>query len=443
MWTLALLALSCGPSRTPQGFVRTDPHPTVGEKNLLLVLLDDVSADRVSPYGGPARMPTLDGLASQGVRLDQAYAYATCSPTRSALLTGRYTRRTGIGFNVKSDATSGLPHDETLVPELLRDAARPWTSAGIGKWHLTPHEERSVADPRAQGFASFEGPLGNLLVPETYTDYTWYTSDGRIEPHQTAYLTTREVDAALAHVARLPEPWFLYLSLHAPHAPFHAPPEALVTIPVAPDAPIADRYDAMLEAADHELGRLLDAVDLTDTVVMVLGDNGTPRKAVRPPRRPGQGKNSFWEGGIRVPWIVAGPGIPAGQRRDGFVSVVDVYPTVAAMAGLRPERTEAPLDGRSLWPLVLEGDRTGRDELFVERYDPAHPKSSWTVLRHGALKLVRDGEEGTMVFDMRHGPEGRRLPSAEAAGPLLSRLESLEASLARDPKQTMRVNSSK
>lgn len=452
MWLLAGLGLACGPARTSQGFVRTPARAEIADKNVLLVVLDDVGVDRLASYGThptPAQTPTLDRLATQGTRFERAYAYATCSPTRAALLTGRYTRRTGIGFNVKFDADGGLPHDETLIPEMLRDAARPWSVAGIGKWHLTPFDRQSIDDPHAQGFTTYAGALGNLLEPQRYDDYTWYADDGTVQTHQTTYLTTREVDAAIEQVTRLPEPWFVYLSLHAPHAPFHAPPEALLRAPLPSDASVPDRYDAMLEAADRELGRLLAAVDQTDTVVVVLGDNGTPRDAARPPQRSSRAKNSYWEGGIRVPWIMAGPGVPANHTEPALVSVLDVFPTLADMAGLRPGRASAPVDGHSLWPLLLDGDRTGRESVFVERHNPTHRKSSWVVLHEGDLKLVRDGANAPVLYDLRgDSVEGRRVSTqrlerepalATALERMTERVAQLEAELAKDPRHLART----
>lgn len=436
-WFLvSLLACRAGGSLVP-----APPRPGVEGRNVLLVVLDDVGTDRIASYGEhpvPARTPTLDRLAASGVRLSRAYAFPTCSTTRAALFTSRYGRRTGVSFNVKSDADEGLPHREVTIPEILGASTVPYTSAGVGKWHLEPRDKQSTADPLAQGFSSFAGPLGNLRSHESFYDYAWHARDGSVEPHTTTYLTTREIDEALALIETLPEPWFLYVSLHAPHHPWEAPPDALLAEPLPQDRrQLADLYDAMVEAADTELGRLVAQIDPSDTLVMVLGDNGTPNETIRPPTDPKRVKNSVFEGGIRVPWIVAGAGVPGGRVIDDLVSVVDVLPTLAEMSGLDVTQLSAPIDGRSLWPVLLDEPRGPRHPVFVEKYFPRGPKVSKQALVEERYKLIRHGDGFVGLFDLqdRH-IEGDNLLSApltDEAGAaharLLARLDALDREL--------------
>lgn len=433
--TLLALLLSCAPADPP--FVPTAPRADVAGRNVLVVLLDDVATDRIGVYGEharPAHTPTIDALAAQGLRFTEAYAYPVCSPSRAALLTGRHGRRTGIGFNVRPDADHALPGHEGTVAELMAAGQVPYTSAGLGKWHLQPRNGQTVQPILDQGFASWSGAMGNLVKPDSYTDYTWHHPDGTVEDHASAYLTTREVDEARRLVTTLPEPWFVLAALHAPHGPWSAPPAALLTSPVRDDAPIPDLYDATLEAADRELARLLAEVDLEDTLVVLLGDNGTPKDAVRPPILPKHAKGSVYEAGTRVPWIMAGVGIAPGTT-DALVHIVDLFPTFAEMSGTDPLRAEHPIDGTSLWPLLRGEAPTVRDHVFTEKYYTDNGDASIRALRDRRYKLVQReaGFEGFFDLQGRHddGPDllrgkGATLTEAEQVA-----YEALKAEMAR------------
>ncbi|HHO52749.1 MAG TPA: hypothetical protein ENK18_18205 [Deltaproteobacteria bacterium] len=425
LWLPPLCLGACRPAPA-----QLEPRPGVAGRNVLLVLLDDVGVDRIASYGvhpRPARTPTLDRLADRGVRFSRAYAFPTCSTTRSALLTSRYGRRTGVSHNVKSDASRGLPHREVTIAEVLGAGAVPYTSAGVGKWHLEPREVQSVADPLAQGFTSFSGPLGNLEADESFHDYTWHVGDGSVQTHTTTYLTTREIDEALALLQRLPEPWFLYLSLHAPHSPWDPPPDALLAEPLPVSARgLSDRYDAVLEAADTELARLMDQIDPSDTLVMVLGDNGTPGKVTRPPTNPRRAKGTVHEGGIRVPWIVLGAGVPGGRVIDERISVVDVLPTLAEMSGIDLDTLPAPIDGHSLWPLLLDEPHEPRPPVFIEKYFVNGPGASRQALIEDRYKLIRTGTGDESLFDLQarrtDGPDLLEAPLSPEAQEAYARL---------------------
>jgi len=442
MWTTLPLLLACSAPADPP-FTAGPQRAEVAGKNILVVLLDDVATDRIGVYGEhpqPARTPTIDALASRGLRFTEAYAYPVCSPSRAALLTGRHGRRTGIGYNVRPDADYELPAHEGAVGEMLAAGTTPYTSVGVGKWHLQPRNRQSIAHPKSFGFDQWSGAIGNLVLPDSYTDYRWYDDDGAVHDHESAYLTTREVDVALRLVQQTPEPWFVLAALHAPHFPWSAPPDHLVSEPVAPDASDSDLYDAMLEAADTELARLLDAVDLDDTLVVVLGDNGNPKEVVRPPLQSQHGKGTMYEAGVRVPWIMAGVGITPGVT-DELVHIVDLFPTFAEMAGSTPQRDGYPIDGRSLWPLVRGERDTHRATLFTEKYYTRNNRASLRMVRDDRYKLIErgGGKEGLHDLADRHddGPnllEAPLAPEAQAAYDALRReLTTTHQALGRSP----------
>jgi arylsulfatase A-like enzyme len=302
------------------------------------------------------------------VRFTSAYGEPVCSSARAALLTGRRPVHTGIGTTVEPGGV-GLSYGEVLLPEAL---GRP--SAAIGKWHL------NLGDPHAplrHGFDRFDGILDN---PTDYRDWP-HVSDGTVEL-STEYLVTAQADAAIDALDALPEPWFLYVAFSGAHGPVHTPPGNLFSVADPSDVP--GQGDAMIEALDHELGRLLDALD-PGTTVLVTSDNGTSGDLVRPPADPRRAKSSVYAGGTHVPLIVAGPGIGPGVS-DQLVHATDVFPTVLAIAGI--DVVGLALDGTSFAPRLYGATGGTRTCVVVEQFQPTGRRDTalldaeWTLVRH-------------------------------------------------------------
>lgn len=369
--------------------------------NLLVVLLDDIGLDKVGVYGmhpKPAPTPVLDRLASDGVRFTNAYAMPICSPTRAALLSGQLPRRTGVGHLVEPGQPTRWLVDTDTVPDVLaRSPLGPYTSAVTGKWHLA-----RLADthhPADLGFSVYAGAMANPNMaanPGQTQGYSYWEKNTQGELAFTdVYMTTDTTNDAIAQIASLPEPWFLYVPYNSAHEPWHRPPQELHTRTVLQRD--VDRMDAMIEAVDTELGRLLSA--MTDeqrarTTIVVLGDNGTQADVVRPPSDPSRGKGTLHEGGVRVPMIVASPHVHSpGSVSDAMVHVVDVLPTAAALAGVGLDDAE-PRDGISLLPLLAEPDVAWpRSFLYAEKFLPngfGPPDHLWATVRDSTHKLVLD-----------------------------------------------------
>jgi arylsulfatase B len=351
-----------------------EPEPSGVGENVLLVVLDDVGVDRLGVYAPPGeavRTPALDGLARQGVLFRNAFNQPVCTPGRATLLTGRRALHTGVGNNVHvRGRNTGLPRSEVTLPEALAEApGGPYTSTAIGKWHLSALDE-GVVDPRVHGFDHFDGLAGNArytALPAGQTDYFRWERihDGEVSIEE-GYLTTAQADAAIEAVRTLPEPWFVYLAFNAVHEPYHVPPAHLWSD--AEPVHEAGMADAMLEALDHELARVLAEVG-DDTWVFVTSDNGTSREAVRPPFRPRWAKGSLYSGGTQVPLLVSGPGVEPGVR-DDLVHATDVFASVLDVAGLAPSTLGLAVDGTSLVPL-LTGQRPslGRTCAVIDAFD--------------------------------------------------------------------------
>ncbi|MBM3992035.1 MAG: hypothetical protein FJ298_13645 [Planctomycetes bacterium] len=312
------LTLTCGGGGGTVG-------PPVGTQptNVLLIVADDFGVDMFSPYGAhPSSAPTpnLTALAAEGMLFEYFYSLPSCSPTRASVLTGRMPFRHGIGKPIDQWLPEhALQLDERTLPEVLKDgSATSIATSAVGKWHLGSEAEGGASHPNLQGVDWFAGTLGNLVFGSTYFDYSKVTNGGTSASR--TYVTTEQVDDALARIEAMPEPWFLYLGFNAPHTPLHAPPASLHTQQLSglpADTPNA-HYHAMVEAMDRELGRLLAGIPASvraNTTIVFLGDNGTPGNVMAAPSMPGNSKGSVYEGGVRVPLIVAGKHVDAPGTR--------------------------------------------------------------------------------------------------------------------------------
>ena len=410
--------------------------------NVLLIVADDVGTDKLAAYREhprTPRTPRLDALAAQGILFRNAYATPLCSSTRAALLTGRHGRRNGVGALVRGDGKWELPLEEVTLAELLERGGADYASAAIGKWHLSgPHTASALRHPNLQGFEHFAGVIQNLYfdgAPEASNYFHYHKIVDGVFTQVDEYATTVTTDDALAALARMPEPWFLYVAYNAAHAPLHVPPGS--DLPAG--APKSALYDAMVENLDQEIGRLLDGIPAEPrrrTLVVFLGDNGTDPNAILPPRDPEQGKATLYEGGINVPLLVAGPGVTRpGTVSNALVHVVDVLPTVAELAGIDPALTGKALDGRSFARVLSEPSSPGpRRFVYSERFEPLGPgpyRVDWRAVRDERYKLIElAGKQWFYDLHGRFDDGPARKPSA-LKGAERRRLEILQAELER------------
>ncbi len=416
--------------------VDTDSSPYTPGGNVMIVLADDLGVDVVRSYGlHPDAPPTpnLDALAAEGVRFTHAYAFPSCSPTRAAILTGRTARRTGVGRTVESDLdeVAELPLSEVILPEVLATAG--YASSAVGKWHLgTLSSANGARHPLDSGFGWYAGPFGNLgrmdlgglTLPGSY--WLWEKDDNGTITTNRRYVLTDEIDDAIARAQAMPEPWFLWVALTAPHAPFHVPPDHLTTLRPTLLSSDADKYRAMVEAMDTELGRLLASLSpelRARTTIVVMGDNGTPDEATLAPFDAQGAKASLHEGGSRVPLIVSGPGLSVGVS-DGLVQALDLFPTVLALAGVprtTPRLDGVALDGVSLLPTLRHPSVVLHDDIVNEQFAPNGP-GPWLhddrAVRDTRWRLIEDAIGDRVLYDVTAAGDIRDGEDLLAAGPL-------------------------
>lgn len=386
MWLLSVLTAA---------FVQGGGPPP---PNVLVVLLDDVGRDKLHAYGvSPSAPPTpnLDALAARGVLFRNAWAYHACSPTRAALLTGRHADRTGIGSVIRSGdgVYSPLDLSETTLPEALPG----YTSVALGKWHL-----RDLGDPDTHPLDSGFDAVSGYLGPNDYRCWSW-NINGTLVP-QTGYFPTELAGQAVETLRRVPEPYFVYYCPKMAHSPYHVPPAPLHT--QGQPTTTWGKHAAMSESIDTIVGRVLSAVDLETTYVFVMGDNGSPGEAVVPPFMFNQAKGSVYEGGVRVPLIVAGPGVARGQECDELVHVTDLFATIRELSGLGPPTSGAE-DSLSFAGQLTDPQQRGhRETLFVHKFPfPGLPGPDVRALRTRRWKIIhRAGAQRTELYDLIADP---------------------------------------
>lgn len=359
------------------------------QPNIVYIVADDLGwADVGYHHLSPIRTPNIDKLVSEGVELDRFYGCPVCSPSRACLMTGRSPMRYSMIYCVvRPWATYGVPPDERVLPEAFHDAGyQTWM---VGKWHLGQWNRKLV--PNQRGFDHFYGFLTGAIDYFKHTRYggvDWQRNGKTLV--QQGYSTDLFADEAVNLIQNRDRsrPFFLYLPFNAPHGPLEAPAELIQTY-----SGIRDRkrrtYAAMVTSLDAAIGRVVKALEASgasqNTILLFHGDNGgqTHKGAVNLPLR--AGKSTCFEGGIRVPAFLHAPGRIAGrQRSEQVLTNLDVFPTLAAAAGITPGNT-LPFDGRNMWPALNSGKRMPREDLFFaigERGVWAH------AIFHGPWKLV-------------------------------------------------------
>ena len=374
--------------------------------NIIVIITDDAGYADFG-FTGCTDFPTpnIDRLAAEGVVCTDGYVSASvCSPSRAGLMTGRYQQRFGHEMNLLAGttqyATDGLPLQERTIADRLR--ALGYRTGALGKWHLGVTGSHQ---PLSRGFDEYVGCLSGSRS-------FWYYDE--IPPHGKGvmrqsepvhelpgtYFTDLLADEATSFIMRNgADPFLLYLSFTAVHTPMHAQEQDLETFKDI--TPVRRRkLAAMTASLDRAVGQVLETLSVMglsdDTLIMFVNDNGGATNNASSNGIYRGMKGSKWEGGIRVPFIVAWPGhLPAGVDYEQPVSTLDILPTAVAAAGGTPD---ASIDGVNLLPF-LDGDEAG----------PPHERLFWrrsvaAAVREGDWKLIRVEGSEPMLFNLADDP---------------------------------------
>ncbi len=420
IWT-PLAGLSFWLAVSPNVGVSAEPR----KPNVVLIVADDLGWADVGWHGKEIKTPHLDGLAAAGAKLEQFYVQPVCTPTRAALMTGRYPMRHGLQVGVvRPWAQYGLPLEERTLPQALKEAG--YATAICGKWHLGHFRPEYL--PTRRGFDHQYGHYNGALDYFTHIrdgGFDWHRDDreSRDEGYST-HLIARESARIVAEHDRS-RPLFLYVPFNAVHAPHQVP--ARYKEPYAGLAEPRRTYAGMVAAMDEAVGQIVAAIDKKgmrrDTLFLFSSDNGGPapgRVTSNGPLRAGKG--TLYEGGVRVPAFAAWEGrIEAGSVVNAPLHAVDWYPTLLKLAGASLDQ-KLPLDGRDAWPAIAEGKATPHAEILLN----TSPNSG--AIRIGDWKLVLSGGRGASDEDEAGEPAPRRKGA---------RKESVELfNLADDPNES-------
>ena len=376
-------------------------------KNILLIIADDYGVDSSVLYnstnnGTLAPTPNITSLASSGVVFRNAYANPVCSPTRSCILTGQHGFRTGVGDIV--DLGTSLTTAAFTLPEAFTNGGVGHALAQFGKWHLA---SGTNAPRTVGGWTNYAGNLVGAIA--NYTNWT-KTVNGTSTAGNTNYATTDLVNDAVNWIsARGTNAWFVWAAFNAPHFPFHNPPAALCpSYPINTLTNNRRKFEAMTEAMDTEIGRLLAAVDRTNTHIIFIGDNGTPGGVIQSPYSSARGKDTLYEGGIHVPLVISSPSVvSAGRTNDTPVNAVDLFATILELAGTSVGSavpSSVKIDSQSLVPLLTSTNTIVR-RAYSEVFGPSVAANvGGRALRDDRYKLISFSNGVNEFYDLQTDP---------------------------------------
>lgn len=396
--------------------------------NFIFIMTDDQGYGDLGCYGHPTiKTPNIDRLADEGVRFTDFYARHKCSPARACLMSGAYNFRVGVGSIVYPNSSTGMVKETVTIPEMLKE--KGYTSALIGKWHLG-HTVGYL--PRDQGFDAYFGvpgtnhgdakthklpvadgfePTGGFTIEDYWADQgkgvhgrsTILMRDDKVIewPTDITQLTKRYTHEAVKFIgANKDKPFFLYIAHGTPHHPY--------TVDASFRGHSAHGlYGDMIEEIDWSVGEVMKALRANgiaeNTIIAFTSDNGADSKpdsngnVEMGSNLPLDGwKGSSQEGGVRVPFVVSWPGtLPAGKETGEMASLMDIFPTYAALAGINPV-TPQKIDGKNIFPIMqcLPGEKSPHEYLYY-----AGNTQRITGARNHRFKLMTG--KNARLYDLR------------------------------------------
>lgn len=408
--------------------------------NVLVILVDDLGYGDLSSYGATdLQTPHIDQLIGSGMRFDNFYANCpVCSPTRAALLSGKYPDRVGVPGVIRTypqDNWGFLDPQAMLLPKALWPAG--YHTALVGKWHLGL---TSPSTPNEMGFDYFHGFLGDMMDDyyhhRRHGNNYMYQNDQEIDPpgHATDLFTRWAIDYLNQRKAD-EKRFFLYLAYNAPHTPIQPPSDWLARVKDR-EPGISDRRArlvALIEHLDQGIGDVMNTLETNhqaeNTLVIFTSDNGGQLNVGGNCGDNRGGKQDMYEGGIRVPAGVVWPGvIPPGSRSNIVGMTMDIYPTLCDIAGTS---YGSDLNGLSLLPTLLAQKQPGLDRplVWVRREgNMRYQGRDYFAFREGPWKLVQNSPfEPYQLYHLERDP----METTDLAQPEQSRYRDLVRKLMR------------
>lgn len=390
----------------------TNVEAQISPPHIVVLLADDLGWGDVGYQGSEIDTPNIDALAERGTRFSQFYVQPVCSPTRGALLTGRYPMRLGLQCGVvRPWAEHGLPLDERTLPQALREIG--YKTAIVGKWHLGHNQPEYL--PLQRGFDQQYGHYNGALDYFTHDrdgGFDWHKNDERNndEGYTTDLIGREAVRIISTHDKS--QPLFLYVPFNAPHTPLQAPDDYLEKYSDWPNRQRAT-FAAMVDCMDTAIGDIVGALDdhefpASNTLIFFCSDNGgIKRLGSNGEFRAGKG--TLYEGGVRVPAImVLKDRVGANVEVDEPLHIVDLYPTLLNIASASVEQPKS-IDGKDAWQTIVSGAPSPHEFILhnVTPFAGALRMGDWKIVHNGQLganSVSRPEQERWELFNIKQDP---------------------------------------
>lgn len=380
--TILLLAISIFMICQSHLSAQTDPD----RPNILLIIADDLGVDYSNGYHEGQLMPTtptLDSLRSVGITFENVFAAPMCTPSRASIMSGKYGIKTGV-----QGTPGNLNIEHTSIFKAIEEATdNAYADAVIGKWHIS--NPANPDHPEEHSIDYYAGFLSSGV--EDY--YAWNKTKFGSTTLETTYATTYFTEEANEWINNNEQPWFCWVAHAAPHGPYHTPPEHMYSIPTTGNT--KRKYIAMIEALDYETNRMINSMDedvRENTIIIYLGDNGTPNNVLQDYPN-GHGKGTLYQGGVRIPMIIAGAKVSRkGERESALIHVADLYATILELAG--GELPGGIYNSLSFDHLLSNEEGPTRPYNYTEFRDQGEESFA---IRNAEYKLINFGD-GTQEF---------------------------------------------
>lgn len=412
---------------TSTGIVNISEKPVFSHHNILLMIADDLGADGLSLFNTNAAAsipytPNLTALGQSGVVFTHFYARPSCSQSRACLITGRDSFRTGVGCAISGSTTPSLRTNEYTLPRAFATNAPEYGLASFGKYHLSVTTDLNSPWTTA-GWTNFAG----FFSPQVSSYFNWTEISNGVSFNSTVYTTSDQVNNATNFIVNQgTNRWFLWLAFNAPHLPRHLPPTNLLVSAkylalsgTAQDISANGRayWEAMVQAEDTEIGRLLKVVDTNDTDIIFLGDNGSEvdvqqfpyKNAAIPATTTGNGHAKFtvYEGGARTPLFITGPDVGSpGRYNESLVNEPDIWATIQELAGIDVAATIPQgviVDSVSLLP-AIQADVIRPTPWVIEEQFNEGTAADGVTLRNDRFKFIHFYNHVEQFYDLLNDP---------------------------------------
>lgn len=365
--------------------------------NILLIIADDLGKDAINGFSEGSTKPTtpnIDAIRNNGISFINFWTNPTCTPTRASIITGKYGYRTGVK-GVGDELSNSEP---TLQEYISTQTNNQYATAIVGKWHLSGNN--STVNPESYGIDYYAGLIRGAV--DNY--YQWQLSHNGATSQNADYTTEVFTDLSIDWINQQSKPWFMWLAYNAPHTPFHVPPANMHgqgNLPTYNNGlDPTPYYMAAIEAMDFQIGRLLDNIpenESNNTIIIFIGDNGTPNQVAQSPYAFSTVKNTLYQGGINVPMFVSGFGVSRIGTDNNLVNSTDLFATIAEITG---SSTNEIHDSKSFKSLFTES-KSIRDYQYTELVNDTDDE--WTI-SNGEFKLIVNSIGTEELYDLTIDP---------------------------------------